>query len=252
MSRYKSYILCTSPRSGSTLLCGLLAATGESGNPDSHFHSTSISDWMGYYDITPDSTKSEKDFLVEIFRAARIRGTGNTGIFGLRLQRHSFDFFMQKLQVLVPGHASDHERIQEVFGQTLFIHLTRQNKLEQAISYVKASQTGLWHKAPNGQELERVSTPQDPTYDAKAIQRHLTKLDDMDENWMSWFAKEELAPLRINYEDLSDDPKGITGGILEYLGLDKNLAIGLALPVARLADTTNRQWANRFLAENGS
>jgi len=233
------------------LLCRLLAATGVAGIPDSHFHSPSVAKWMGYYDLKPDSTKSEKDFLVEIFREARIRGTGNTGMFGLRLQRHSFDFFMEKLQVLVPGCAGEHERIQNVFGRTLFIHLTRQNKLEQAISYVKASQTGLWHKAPNGQELERVSEPQALAYDAKAIQRHLTELGNMDKSWSAWFAKEQLVPLRINYEDLSADPIAIAGVILEYLGLDKRLVIGVEPPVAKLADATNRQWANRYRAENG-
>ncbi|MBT6203829.1 MAG: sulfotransferase, partial [Rhodospirillaceae bacterium] len=44
MARYQSYVICTSPRSGSTLLCSLLAATGLAGNPCSHFHDPSISE----------------------------------------------------------------------------------------------------------------------------------------------------------------------------------------------------------------
>lgn len=250
VSHYQSYILCTSPRSGSTLLCRLLAATGQSGIPDSHFHNPSISDWMGYYNLAPSVMKSERDLLSDVFQAARIRGTGNTGMFGLRLQRHSFDFFIQKLHVLIPGCSSDQERIREVFGRTLFVHLTRQKKLEQAISYVKASQTGLWHKASDGLELERLSAPQDPIYDADAIQRQLAELVVMDEDWISWFAKEGLNPLRINYEDLSEDPIAVTGRLLEHLGLKNGLAIGLDIPVAKLADTTNRQWASRFCSDN--
>ncbi|HBF29284.1 Stf0 family sulfotransferase, partial [Rhizobium sp.] len=31
MAKFSSYVICTSPRSGSTLLCKLLAATGISG-----------------------------------------------------------------------------------------------------------------------------------------------------------------------------------------------------------------------------
>lgn len=224
----------------------MLDATGKSGHPDSHFHSPSISAWMGYYDVEFDSNKSERDLLADIFTAARNRGTGNTGMFGLRLQRHSFDFFLQKLQVLVSGCSRDHERIEKAFGQTLFIHLTRKNKLEQAISFVKASQTGLWHKAPDGTELERLSAPQEPIYDFEAIQRHLTELDSMDRNWISWFSSERLTPLRIYYEELSEDPIAITGQLLQKLGLNHELTREIQVPVAKLADCTNREWAKRF------
>ena len=207
---------------------------------------------MGYYDLTPDNTKTERELLSVVFKAASSRGTGRTGIFGLRLQRHSFEYFMQKLHVLVPICSNDQDRIQEVFGRTLFVHLTRQNKLEQAISYVIASQTGLWHKAPNGQELERLSAPQEPVYNAELIQQYMTELAEMDQGWISWFANEGITPLRINYEDLSENPLAVTAKLLDKLGLDKELAIGLELPVAKLADNTNSQWALRFCSDNGT
>ncbi|MFK7856214.1 MAG: Stf0 family sulfotransferase [Granulosicoccus sp.] len=250
MSHYQSYILCTSPRSGSTLLCRLLAATGKSGIPDSHFHSPSISDWMRYYDIDADNTKTEHDLLSEIFQAARFRGTGNTGMFGLRMQRQSFGYFIKKLCVLINCCSSDSERIQTLFGRTQFIHLTRENKLEQAISYVKASQTGLWHQARDGTELERLSARKSPYYSADEIERKLKDFTDMDEGWESWFVDEGLNPLRICYEDLSNDPLGVTGQLLEYLGLNRKLSIGLELPVAKLADETNSYWASRFRSDN--
>ena len=207
---------------------------------------------MSYYNIAPDKNMSESDLLKTLFMAARDRGTGDTGIFGLRMQWHSFNFFLKKLHMLFPACSSDHERIQGVFGRTLFVHLVRQNKLDQAISYVKATQTGLWHKTPDGVELERRSPPQDPVYDAESIQRHLTELTDMDGGWCSWFAKEKIDTLRINYDDLSADPIDVTGGLLEHLGLDRGLSIGLVLPVAKLADRTSKRWAHRFLADKNT
>ncbi len=232
-------------------MCRLLAATGKSGNPDSHFHSPSVSDWMGYYEISPDKFANDLDLLTAIFQAARNRGTGNTGIFGLRLQRQSFEYFMQKLRVLCAGDPadSDADHILNYFGKTLFIHLTRRNKLEQAISLVKATQTGLWHKAPDGTELERLSAEQELNYDASAIVRHLAELTDMDAHWVSWFAGQGMKPLRISYEDLSDDPEGMLTKILEHLGVDQGHARGIEVPVAKLADETNKLWASRFLAE---
>ena len=38
MADFEAYVICTSPRSGSTLLCKLLVATGVAGLPASHFH----------------------------------------------------------------------------------------------------------------------------------------------------------------------------------------------------------------------
>ena len=37
---------------------------------------------------------------------------------------------------------------------------SRENKLAQAVSLIKAEQTGLWHIAPDGTELERVAHQQ--------------------------------------------------------------------------------------------
>lgn len=252
MASYQSYIICTSPRSGSTLLCKLLSATNKSGKPDSHFHSPSVSDWAGYYNLPLDACADERELLTEIFRAACIRGTGNTGIFGLRLQERSVEYFLQKLRTLCNDSMlkSDVQRIESFFGSTLFIHLSRRNKLDQAISLLKANQTGLWHKAPDGTELDRTAIPQKPVYDAGAIARHLTELADMDTHWESWFRDQAVAPLPISYDELSVSPVGILARILAQLGVDPKLADGMALPVAKLADETSRLWAERFYREN--
>src|SRR5580658_3754028 len=112
MAKFDSYVICTSPRSGSTLLCKLLAATGIAGNPDSYFHRPSISDWLADLGLTRKPSVPERELLEAIFRAAIAKGTLDTGIFGLRLQRHSFDFFTEKLAVLYPEHSNDVERFQ--------------------------------------------------------------------------------------------------------------------------------------------
>jgi trehalose 2-sulfotransferase len=194
MAKYDSYIICTSPRSGSTLLCKLLAATGVAGNPDSYFHRPSISDWLADLGLTPEPSVPERDLLDAIFRAAIARGTLDTGIFGLRLQRHSFDFFTEKLAVLCPEHSNDAERIQAAFGRTLFVHLTRRDKVAQAVSYVKAQQTGLWHAAPDGTELERLSPPQEPAYNEGEIRTRFEEVTAHDHRWEGWFAALEIDP----------------------------------------------------------
>lgn len=249
MPQFSSYILCTSPRSGSTLLCKLLSATGISGNPGSYFHRPSLSEWLSYFNLNLEPTLSETDVLEAIFQAAMAKGSLDTGVFGLRLQRHSFDFFMEKLRILHPHHANDRERVEAAFGRTLFIHLTRLDKVEQAVSCVKAEQTGLWHVAPDGTELERVAPPAEPVYDAAKIRANYEDFTRFDLGWAQWFEEQDIAPLRITYDALSADPAGHLRIILEALGVDGNAANGVVPGVAKLADATNRDWAARFREE---
>jgi len=249
---YKSYIVCTSPRSGSTLLCKLLAATGKSGIPDSHFHNPSLSVWLKSFELSRGDFISDQEALRAVFDAARNRGTGKTGIFGLRMQRGSFDFFLQKVGILQPGLSNDVARIEAVLGHTLYIHLTRQNKLNQAISLVKATQTGLWHRAADGTELERQSPPGEPVYDADEIERNVEELIELDEAWKLWFSREKIMPMTITYDKLSADPAEVLAGILKQLGLNRVMANGIKPSVARLADATSRIWAERFQAERGN
>ena len=202
-------------------------------------------------DLAPDQGTPERDVLRAVFDAVRARGTDHTGIFGLRVQRKSFDFLIQRMNVLYPGLGDDAERFQVAFGNTLFIHLTRSNKLEQAISLVKATQTGLWHKAPDGTELERASSPKEPVYDADEIALHLANLTALDEDWKNWFANEKIDPFHISYDALSANPAGELARILEALELDPAAAKGISPGVGKLADSTNRNWLARFLAENG-
>ena len=141
-----------------------------------------------------------------------------------------------------PGPSNDLERFQaDFFGDTLFIHLTRGNKLEQAISSVKATQTGLWHMASDGTELERLSEPQDPVYDAPEIADHLAELTTLDNEWEDWFAKEKIVPQRMTYDELSSDPTEVLARILARLGLEREAANGISPAVSKLADATSRR-----------
>ncbi len=248
---YDAYVLCTAPRSGSTLLCKLLAATGIAGRPGSHFHEPSLAEWLADYDLPAVPGRPERDTVAAVFAAAIDHGRGGTPIFGLRLQRHSFAFFSQKLALLHPEPAGDAARIEAAFGRTLFIHLTRADKVDQAVSLVRAEQTGLWHRAADGSELERTAPPREPVYDFEAIARTHAELTGYERDWADWFAREGLAPLRLTYDALSADPAGTLATVLEALGLPGEAAGGVTPGTARLADATSRDWVERFRAERG-
>jgi LPS sulfotransferase NodH len=228
------------------MLCKLLAATGVAGRPASLFHEGSVDAWLAYFSLDPIAGETEAHTLKRVFRSAIDQGTDGTGIFGLRLQRHSFDFFMEKLAVLFPGRQSDCERLTAAFGQTLFIHLTRTDKIGQAVSYVRAQQSGLWHRAPDGTELERLSEPRGLAYDREVIGASFDAFTAYDRDWRDWFARFGMAPLEITYESLSADPQAALHRVLDSLGVDTRAAEGVVPGTAKLADAVSRDWAARF------
>jgi LPS sulfotransferase NodH len=251
VAKYDSYIICTSPRSGSTLLCKLLAATGVAGHPASYFHRPELTDWLDRFGLVPGGDASEREVLEAILRAAITVGSGETGVFGLRLQRHSFEFFVSKLTVLYPALQSDVERFAAAFGRTLFVHLTRRDKVEQAVSCVKAEQSGLWHMAPDGTELERLSAAREPVYDAAEIRACFDTMTAADRDWEDWFGREGIDPLHITYDALSADPQQVLRQIIVRLGLDPRTADGVTPGVRKLADGINGDWVARYRAEFG-
>ena len=133
--------------------------------------------------------------------------------------RENLDEFSAILDQVFPKLPSDRARLEKAFGNILYIHLSREDKLAQAISLVKAEQTGLWHIAPDGTEIERLAPPEEPRYDFERINREVLELESYDTAWNSWFDAQGIEPLRIGYEILSANPAATLIGICEALGI---------------------------------
>ena len=240
---YDAYIICTSPRSGSTLLCDLLTSTGICGQPRSYFHRPSLSAWLDAHNLPSIEGEPHLATLKRVFDAAIRSGRAGGKLFGLRLQQHSLEFFLDQMRVFDPDAESDAERIHAVFGRTAFIYLTRRDKIAQAVSYAKAEQTGLWHRAPDGREIERLAPHADPRYNATALRDQVRQFDEQDRRWRTWFETQAISPTLLTYQHLSSDPQGGLALCLEALGLDPSAALSIKPGVGKLADKTSEQWA---------
>ena len=246
------YIVCSTPRTGSTLLCNLLASTNTTGNPDSFYGRQFISWWALEWSLPGRDTMSEREFNIAYLNAAVAAGKGGTGIFGIRLMQENLDDLSAALDQVFPQLPSDRARLEKAFGSILYIHLSRENKLAQAISLVKAEQTGLWHIAPDGTEIERLSPPKEPHYDFARINREVLELEGYDAAWNSWFDAQGIEPLRVGYETLSANPAAILIGICEALGVQPPNSRDVSPGVAKLADETSFDWMRRYSSDIGS
>jgi LPS sulfotransferase NodH len=239
---FRSYFLCATPRSGSTLLCDLLTATSVGGRPASYFREQDLADWSKRLGVAPGEPEISSAYLGAVLD----HGSAGTGVCGCRIMWGSLGGLLSRLDVLYPRLPGDVGRIERAFGPTLYVHLTRADKVAQAVSLLKAGQSGLWHRHSDGTWREGLDRPRPTSYVATLIAQHVDELKRDDESWTSWFAENGITPVTIGYDGLVADPRSAVAGILSALGLDSSLAADVKPRTARLADDESLDWARRF------
>lgn len=236
----RSIILCTTPRSGSTLLCALLAASGVAGRPESWFRAEDRADYAADWGLSPGAGGQIDP---QAFRAAAIgAGSGADGTFGLRLQAATLPAVLADLGAR-PGQARP--AFEAAFGPCSFVWMRRRDTVAQAVSRLKAEVSGIWHL--DGSEPDRPTAR--PAYDAGAIDRFRAEAAAGNALWRDWLAAEGIAAAQVLYEDFAPDPAGGTRRLLAELGLAP--VAPLVVPNRRMADAESAGWAGRYRAERG-
>ena len=250
MKHTQAYIICATPRSGTTLLTDLLTATGVAGRPDSFFRLQSMRSWWApYLNVSAEKWTDDHSFDQAYLDAVIEEGRNGTQVFGMRLMWTQVDNLSQKLENFYPNLPSDSARFEAAFGPISFIHLSREDKVAQAISRIKAEQSGLWHINADGSERERVKPQQKPIFDAQKLAEQVMNYEREDAAWVDWFAKQNIQPLRITYESLSENPQASLAIVLSALDLDPDIAKSVEPRTAKLAGSESQEWAVRFQTE---
>ena len=152
------------------------------------------------------------------------------------------------LSALFPNETTDAGRITAAFGAPLYLSVTRSDKVAQAISRIKAEQSGLWHRAADGSVREQGGEYRAPKYDRAAIGASIAETTAHEAEWRNWFAREGIAPVELTYEDLSADPVGAIRRLLVALGRDPEAADRVTPRTSKLADATSAEWAERYVS----
>src|SRR4051794_2608573 len=227
----KSLLVCATSRSGSTLLCALLDGTGVAGRPREFFerlaHSGLPRQPREYFERVEDPDLLEPlaptdpgtpDPGDPIPRALA-DGTTDNGVFAAKLMwTHLLDLAARlgaKPGSPLPsgglGRPPDAELLRERFPDPRYVHVTRADKLAQAVSLWRAVQTRAWRAG-------EVTDPGDATYHGGAIAHLAGQLTEQDDAWRAWFAEQGIEPLTVRYEQLAEDTTTVTAEVLERLG----------------------------------
>ena len=220
-----NYVICTSPRSGSTLLCSLLRSSGVAGWPQSWFRVENREEFAVEWGVDA----GERAAFLEGALAA---GRRDTGVFALRMM---WGTMAEVEEWLGPGLADA--------APVRWVWLERRDKVAQAVSRHRAEASGIWHLG-----IEEAAVPGVPVYDFEAIEAYRAAAEADAAEWRDLFGARGLVPLRVYYEDLAADPVGQAGRVLAALGLP---VAAMASGTVRMAGEESADWATRFRREAG-
>lgn len=217
----KGYAICTEPRSGSNYLCQVLTATGSLGRPLEYFNAGG----RRVFD-DPDYPEDRERQL----EAITVRGATPNGLYGVKLFSHQFDE--------LPGLAWARR-----LPGLRFVHLERRDLLGQAISRVKADQTGRFRASapPSGASV---------WYDRDAISVRLNEIIVGNGRWRLYFAQNNVRPLSLFYEDVVEDPRQAARLVADFMNepvVPQFCLSSIDLQVQR--DALSDAWRKRYLAE---
>jgi trehalose 2-sulfotransferase len=241
-----AYLLCSTPRTGSTLLCGLLESTGVAGHPASYFRRPDEDAFVAQWAIPRPSDKVSS--YGEFLKAALAAGTTDNGVFAARIMWGTLDDLLERLGTVFPDVAGeDLDLLNQAFTRPRFVYLQRHDVLGQAVSLLRAEQTDVWHHA-DGSEPQQLK--QDPIYDFERLRRMIRKIEDDNAAWRKWFASVGIRPYSVAYEDLESDQEAATRGVLEFLELELPPSRTIVGRHTRLRDQLSAEWVERYRAES--
>jgi LPS sulfotransferase NodH len=240
-----SYFICGTPRTGSSLLLGLLESTGVAGRPQAYFRAADEPLWADRWQI-PRSADGAFDYA-DYVRAALAVGRTENGVFGAKLMWGTLDEVVAKLGGICPDLVGeDVKLLNRAFGRTRFVYLRRADVLAQAVSWLRAELTGTWYVGGNGEIGGDTRTGREPSFDAGRISELIQMIGEHNTAWEAWFASSGIQPYVVRYEELDADMVGVTRAILDFLGLKAPGEHVIGPRHQRQANELNRQWIERY------
>jgi LPS sulfotransferase NodH len=246
----RTILLCTHPRSGSTLLGEALYFARGLGCPLEYFHAgfrpafasrwcTADLDQLGAavrrHRTEPDGTMSVKLFWRDIEEIATEADPQLAAFTGVPPDDAPAAYYR--------ALASHMERL---FPEPSIVHLQRDDRLRQAISTVVAVDTGRWRSIEGIEGRDALGAP---VFDAERIERLMGYSDYCHGHLRNLFAAMGVAPLAMSYEALTADYSASVGRVLAWLGSNADAP---APRMRRQADADSEAMVLRYLRDRAA
>jgi LPS sulfotransferase NodH len=232
---HTSYLICATPRCGSTMLCEALKNTSVAGYPDEYFY---------HYQKLNLSQRWALLFYSDYFERILHKGTTPNGVFGVKMMWDNVGIFIseaRKISRYSLFGGSVKELFNAVFPNLHYIRLIRRDKIRQAVSWYKAMQSSVWL-------MDKAGTPQKPlTFNFELINNLYYRLIASEAAWDKYFAECGVTPFHVVYEDFTDHYRETVVAILKYLKIPVPDDIGIGKRrMVKMSDAQSEEWVKRY------
>jgi LPS sulfotransferase NodH len=192
-------------------------------------------------------------------------GMTSNGVFGVKIMWSYFSIVLKRLRTVASfQHLSFDEIAQSLWGGVRYIHMTRRDKVRQAVSMAKAIQSGKWIDIDRRvfqavtapffytQDLRilrnQVCTVAGPVkYDFDQIAQIYDTVCREDESWREYLQATGAEVFSVVYEDFIEESERTTNNIIDFLQVPRAEPITIARGfMKRQSDSINHEWAQRF------
>ena len=202
----RSYIIASTPRSGSMLLCDLLLATGRMGVPAEYFKQRDmIAPMAGRLGLALPVGMGT--YVRELLRR---RATAN-GVFGAKIH------IQQAWGVIAQPN------FRRYLAGSRFVWLRRRDVMAQAVSMAIAMRTNLWFRPRGSADTPRPAAAAKGgpgSVDIGALFDALGMIRAENDFWQRFFQINGIRPLEVTYEDVLADPGPPVAAICRLMDVD--------------------------------
>ncbi|HTZ88339.1 MAG TPA: Stf0 family sulfotransferase [Solirubrobacteraceae bacterium] len=265
-----SYLVCATPRSGSTLLCHELDQTGLAGHPQEYFEALrrsgvprrpheyfdpdrhpNIVERLAFREMLEDAPTPNPLWHPETYDQyldwALGEGATANGVFGAKLMWGYLGDFAELLRG-IEGNAgrSLPELLSRTFPGLRYVQITREDKVRQAVSLWKAVQTQKWRRDAGDDGGE--ARAGEPVFSFRAINYLMRQLTAHDASWDAYFLGLGYEPLKVTYEELAESTDAVVRSVLDFLGIAAPADLQIGAPrLSVQADAVSEEWVARVL-----
>ena len=273
-----SYLICATPRSGSTMLCDALEGTEIAGRPAEHFEvlletgqprqprdyfqrsndpevwallddpefRDVLGEYGGRYSEHPasrDPAWHPPDFEVLVEEALR-RGTTENGVLGTKIM---WAYFRDFVRLARRTRGLEDVPPCGVPGAVLpnlrrFVWIRRRDTTRQAVSLWKALQTQQWRR-----DSDEDVRAKGLRFSFPAVNHLKLRIDEHNAAWQDFFDGCGKEPVRVVYEDLVEDYEGTVLRLLDELGVQVPQNFAVEKPrMRRQADELSEEWVRLY------
>ncbi len=233
-----TYVICTSPRSGSNLLCDRLTSTGVLGTPTEYLELNVAGNYL--------ARRWGASNLAEYVDAIRRHRVGVNGVLANKIHWRQLGILAKRIgaqpkdgQLAIEHHIATMDLI---FPDATLVYLRRGDFVSQSVSLFKAFATGQWSSY-----MEARGTV--PDYDFDQLLGHYRALVWEEASWNRFFATAGIEPLRLEYSDVTNDPQNVVESVARHVGVNEPVPVLGTPEIRRQRSDWNTTTKERFVDE---